>query len=230
MKIKFRAANKTVYNIRQKPIPASQLVPQWWKNMNNTVNNEGIKPSPFPSLTAKKCFPLLDAITAGYIVPLWADIYVEQRNNEPYVHWAVDQNVFEAWPWDQSSGYEIPEGYSQTVFKYVHGWIIETPKDYSCLIIHPIGYPNLPFRTLSGVVDTDLFKAFANSPLVIKKGFEGIIEKGTPMFQVIPIKRDQWKLETDYLDDEETRIRVQQLQTTMIASYAKFFRKNKKYE
>jgi hypothetical protein len=30
-------------------------------------------------------------------------------------------------------------------------------------------------------------------PFYIKKNFEGLIPVGTPMFQILPIKRDSWK-------------------------------------
>jgi hypothetical protein len=32
-------------------------------------------------------------------------------------------------------------------------------------------------------------------PIVLKRGFEGVIKQGTPISQLIPIKRDRWKSE-----------------------------------
>jgi hypothetical protein len=31
----------------------------------------------------------------------------------------------------------------------------------------------------------------------LKRGFQGIIKKGTPLFQMIPFKRDNWEMELD---------------------------------
>lgn len=230
MEIKFRAKNRSSYEIREHPVPASTMIPDWWKDMPPIGGDGSLRPAPFTPFTAKKCFPLLDGITAGYIVTLWADIYVEQTDDVTNIKWIVSEPVLESWPWDQSSTYEIPEGYSRTVFKYTHGWAIETPKGTSCLITHPIGYPNLPFRTLTGVIDTDALKSWANSPFVIKKGFEGIIEKGTPMFQVIPYRRDNWKAKVDYLPDGEEYIRNEKLHTRIVSSYGRYLRSKKKYE
>ena len=136
----------------------------------------------------------------------------------------------EAWPHSQSSSYEVPEGFSKTVFKYYHGWIIETPKDYSCLITHPIGYPNLPIKTITGIIDTDSLKTFANSPFVIKEGFEGIIEKGTPMFQIIPFKRDSWKAEYELMGKETNFHNNEKLHSRIVSSYGRFLRKPKEFK
>ena len=229
MKIKFIAPNSHVMQVREKPLPASKFIPEWWKQMSPHMNNK-FDLTPQPNATAKKCFPLLDGITAGYIVTLWADLLVTQRDGAPYVKWATDVNVLEVWSSKQSYGYEIPEGYNETVFKYQHGWVIETPKNYSCLITHPIGYPNIPIRTLSGIIDTDSLKTFANSPFVIKEGFEGIIEKGTPMFQIIPFKRDNWESEYIQMSPEEDYINHEKLHSKIVSSYGRFLRKNKNYK
>ena len=36
-----------------------------------------------------------------------------------------------------------------------------------------------------------------NVPFFIKSNFEGVIPCGTPMFQIIPFKRENWKSEKD---------------------------------
>jgi hypothetical protein len=230
MDINFLAPNKFLFETRQKPVPASTMIPEWWKKMPPYGDNKKLKILPAPNVTAKKCFPLIDAITAGYIMPLWADIFVEQNKDGPSIRWLTSEPVLESWPLNQSSTYEIPDGYSSIVFKYLHGWVIETPKNYSCLITHPIGYNNLPFQTLSGVIDTDNLKTWANSPFVVKKDFEGIIEKGTPMFQIIPFKRENWKSSCKIMEENEFLINMEKLRTKIISSYGIYLRKNKKYE
>jgi hypothetical protein len=54
----------------------------------------------------------------------------------------------------------------------------------------------LPFTTMSGVVDTDDYELPVNLPFLIKEGFMGIVPKGTPVAQVIPIKREAWTSES----------------------------------
>jgi hypothetical protein len=231
MKITFKGNQHTV-NVKAKPIPASQIIPDWWKKIPVYMDGDKkLKLRPYPNVGAKRCFPLLDGITAGYIVPLWCDLQVTiDENNLVAVNWLTNEPVCEVWGLNQSVGYEIPKGYSPSVFKYLHGWVVETPKDYSCLVTHPIGFPNLPFRTLTGVIDTGNLQTFANSPFVIEEGFEGIIEKGTPMFQVIPFKKEKWEMQTETITDQELVNRNERLRTKIISSYGRYMRKNSEYK
>jgi hypothetical protein len=111
----------------------------------------------------------------------------------------------------------------------MHGWIIKTPPGWSCLITHPVGYNNLPIQTMTGIVDTDVLDTPVNSPFMIKKGFEGIIEKGTPMFQIIPFKRSDWKAEYELQKENENMFNIEKLKTKLVSSYGRNLRKAKKY-
>jgi len=74
-------------------------------------------------------------------------------------------------------------------------WAIKTPKGYSVLIIQPM-HREAPFTILPAIVDTDNYKAPINFPFVMNdKNWEGLIPTGTPIAQIIPFKREQWKME-----------------------------------
>jgi hypothetical protein len=233
-KIIFRAQSEHVMEVRLKPVPANKVMPEWWDNASTYINdNKGLRLLPAPAVTVKRCFPMLDAIGAGYIMPLWADIFVSENkhaDSEPYVQWLTDEPVLDSWNSTQSNPYEYPEGYSKVVFKYMHGWTIKTPPGWSCLITHPIGYNNLPIKTITGVVDTDTLETDANSPFLIKNGFEGLIKKGTPMFQIIPFKRSNW--ESEYLLEEKNQhyFNLEKLRTNIVSSYGRQLRSQKSYK
>jgi hypothetical protein len=218
-KIVFHATSDHVMQVREKPVPASSLIPHWYKDMP-ILSGKKLDLNPAATITAKKCAPLLDSLTSGYIFTLWADILVTQTEEGPFLRWNTSMDVVGSWPWSQSSIYEIPDSFDKTVFKYYHGWVPETPKGYSCITTHPIGYQNLPFRTITGVIDTDILKTEANSPFVVKSGFEGIIKKGTPMFQLIPFKRDTWVSEFDTLSEKEYFYNIEKLKTKIVSSYS----------
>ena len=56
----------------------------------------------------------------------------------------------------------------------------------------------------------------------IKQGFEGVIEKGTPMFQIIPFKREDWKAEFDfYPENKYQTITDKTFNSTLINHYIK---------
>jgi hypothetical protein len=230
-KIIFRAQSEHVWEVRQKPYPASKGLPNWWKEMPPYSSHDNkLRLDPHSTVTVKKCAPTLDAISAGYIVPLWADVMISQQNGFPYAQWTTSENVFDTWHVQQVSSYEIPDGFSSTIFKYLHGWTIKTPPGWSCLITHPIAYSNLPIRAISGIVDTDNLETDINTPILIKNNFEGIIKKGTPMFQVIPIKKENW--ESDFVLEKPNQLyfNAEKLKTTIISSYSRTLRIPKSYK
>ena len=51
---------------------------------------------------------------------------------------------------------------------------------------------DLPFSTFSGIVDTDKHPMCISFPFLIRKDFNGILKKGTPIAQCIPIKRENF--------------------------------------
>ena len=75
--------------------------------------------------------------------------------------------------------------------KFHNYWTIETPPGWSCLFIPPINRPDQRFEIASGVVDTDQYKTLIHFPFFATVG-DGVyvIEKGTPIAQVIPFRRD----------------------------------------
>lgn len=194
--INFIAQNEHVWEVRPKPFPAAKGLPNWWKEMEMySVGKFDV--APFSTVTVKRCVPTLDILTSGYYVPLWADILVQQNNGAPILKWTTQLDIAQTWDATQMSSFKVLDGYNNTAFKNLHGWTIKTPPGWSCMFLHPQAYPDLPFQTISGIVDTDIYDGEINVPFVIKNNFEGIIESGTPMFQVIPFKREKWDSEFD---------------------------------
>ena len=88
--------------------------------------------------------------------------------------------------------FAVYEKYDEIPWKWTVPWSIETPKGFSLLFTHPLNRMELPFVTMSGIVDTDEYECPVNLPFLIREGFMGVIPKGTPIAQVIPIKREKW--------------------------------------
>ena len=85
MKITFRAESKIDYEVCPRPVPTSQYLPEWWRKAKPYEPSPGdpdgkkmkVKGRETTAMM-KKCTPMLDLLTAGYIVPLWSDVLVEQ--------------------------------------------------------------------------------------------------------------------------------------------------------
>jgi hypothetical protein len=115
--------------------------------------------------------------------------------------------------------------------KWHNPWAIRTPKGYSTLFVQPFHRESL-FTILPGIVDTDLYLPTVNFPFVINDpDFEGLIPEKTPIAQVIPIKRDSWKMSIgDEKDIEDLLLVRRKLQTKLFDRYKKFFWSKKEYK
>jgi hypothetical protein len=224
--IKFIAKDKYAYEVCQKPFPATSSIPQWWKdilpyslNDKNSNKSKIILENSHSNATLKKCTPMLDALGVGYMIPLWADVEIRKENGFPLISWRTSRDVFEI---HDGPGLELPEGYGKFQFKFLNQWIPKLPKGYSLFVTHPVGYQNSPFRAINAIIDYDKSTHPLFPPLLLKDDFEGIVEKGTPMVQVFPFKRDNWKSSFDYLDDGEFMINLDRdVKATIVNNYVK---------
>jgi hypothetical protein len=95
--------------------------------------------------------------------------------------------------------------------------------------MHPVAYPNAPFYTIPGIVDTDVYDGEINVPFAIKDSFEGIIEKNTPMFQIIPFKRDQWESQFSVKKQDEHFFDNEKLYSKINRAYFSLIKHKKTY-
>jgi|LakMenEpi03Aug12_release.lakeMendotaPanAssembly.Ray.scaffolds.fasta_scaffold304467_2 hypothetical protein len=215
-----------------KPIPAAQMIPEWWKKMTPYIpsydNPDGskliIKDSE-SNASWKKCTPLRDAMTSGYIIPLWTDVQVQRNKNiedDWKVTWRVKgMDVFQ-YRGPNSDFIETPQGFAKQMMTYLNGWIPQTPPGYSVLITPPFGYRNLPFMTIPAIVDTDKHKIAVDAVGWFRNDFEGIIEKGTPLLQITPFKRENWESEFSvYTADKLKQLEDKTFRSTTVGQYIK---------
>jgi hypothetical protein len=87
---------------------------------------------------------------------------------------------------------------------------------------------DLPFISVNGVVDTDKYNLNVQFPFFIKDNFTGIIEKGTPIVQIIPIKRESWAREVKPYD-QNANIKLEKFLSTIKRSYKNNFWVKKDY-
>lgn len=216
-----------------RPTPASENIPDWYKSMESYLTDGKItNGNGLVSSTIKRCMPVFDAITSGYILYTYVDVSVSQHENGARYEWP-DQKPIELHKVAQAP--EHPNRKPKSNFsdypKWMNAWGIKTPKGYSCLFISP-SHRKLPFSILEGVVDTDKFDSPVNFPFTFKdETFEGIIPAGTPMAQVIPFKRELWKMsigkEENLKEQKKTNL---YLGSSFFDSYKNKFRTLKEYK
>ncbi len=170
-----------------KPVLSKSLIPKWYKNAL-LDNEEGVG-------DLKRCIPFLDGMIAGFMLVTPYDIHVKIRDDGMVdIDWdaAAQQPPMNERP--GTTGHTMPRpaghAFNHLVWSPTWGW--KAPKGYSVLVTHPLNRFDLPFTTMSAIVDSDKFFGAGNIPWFIKEGFEGTIPAGTPFAQLIPLKRDSW--------------------------------------
>ena len=183
--------------------PSRMHIPEWFKKTekfekNILKNNKIIKTPESPSF--KLCTVFTESFTTGYMVTLPVDIVVEQTKMGPSISWrkeineeiiSLRQNDF------QNNSLPTPEGFSNLHFAWITKNVIKIPKGYSFLITHPLNRHDLPFVTLSGIIDGEMTLHNGNIPVYFNLKFEGVIPKGTPIMQIIPFKTENWTSKLD---------------------------------
>ena len=205
-KVTFIPKNKDVYTTLQCPKPSKNYIAQWFKDM----------PSEVPHLsrmntlrTAKKCMPFVDSLISGYTQELICDIFInpiDPNKSDTFIEYHWPENLqFRPMSTRREDSYvenSMPNfpGYYDAEFHWNTFWEPKTPPGYSTFYFHPANRFDLPFMTHSGIIDTDSFSGTGPLPFIIKKGFSGIIPAGTPIYQMLFIKRDAWNSEANEYD------------------------------
>lgn len=212
------------------PLPSSKFLPEWYKKTEEYLvgKKEVFTEDANTTATIKKCIPVFDAMTAGYILTTQVDVQVKIVDNAPYFNWSA-QDAISFHPIEQAELHPKRNGFSYP--KWTNPYTIKTPKGYSCLFIPPLHNPNGIFTVLEGFVDTDTYISPVNFPFVLNDPkWEGLIPAGTPMVQIIPIKRESWKSELGNIDSMEEARKIQfKLKTLFFNSYKTQFWTRKEY-
>jgi len=192
------------------PVAAKAAIPNWFKklpavdpNHVTAVNN---------GLTAKRCMPFLDALTTGWILPLAATVRLEISDGGTTVEagWEVDRTMVSNHAMHQIAGNPREP---RPPCKFHNFWTIRTPPGWSCLFVPPLNRPNGVVEVVSGVVDTDAYHALINFPFIATAP-DGVytLERGTPIVQVIPFRRDTTQItgvvRAESAEEARTRDRI----------------------
>jgi hypothetical protein len=191
------------------PTPASSGLPDWLKTMPAQAFCASLGGE---DDTVKRCPPFIDAMTCGFLIPLICDVRVE--NGE--FTWDMDL------PPGRSVGFaRSPIGFHDAgqvagtplfdadrfLIKFHNLWTIEAPEGYALFFTHPVNRFDLPFTTLSGMVDSDRYTdGWINFPAHWHDtGFSGVLPKGTPVAQCFPVRRESWSVKTATLTEAQAQ-------------------------
>lgn len=172
------------------PAPANKFIPEWYKAIparskvtRDITGNH--------AMTAKKCLPMLDAMTHGYIIPLAGDVHIRTNDDASLIDITENQFIKQTEEHSQeqvSPNFPFPKKH---LVKFINHFVIKTPPGYSCMFVAPINHLETRFITLGAVVDTDKYDREINFPTVwLANNYDDTLPAGTPIIQCIPFKRN----------------------------------------
>ena len=156
--------------------------------MNNdpSISNGQMK------LTAKKCQAFFDAMSAGYLLRMPMDLYIDTTDGKQEFELPLDCRAYQSrlmathtneqvshMKWDE-------QVYIRHILRIHPTWLVRTPKGYSSFFTQPIHQDPSPILAVSAIIDTDNFLSDGHLSFLVKKGFKGVIKQGTPLCQVVP--------------------------------------------
>lgn len=210
------------------PVPASLGIPDWLKAMPAQAFSAV---SMRDEETVKRCPPFIDAMTSGFLIPLICDLKVDNGS----ITWESDLPPGGAieFPRSPIGFHDVSQVLGSPLFepdrlviKFHNLWSIEAPAGYSLLFTHPLNRFDLPFTTLSGIIDCDRYHdSRIHFPAHWHDvNFTGVLPRGTPIAQCIPVKRDNWVAATASFTAEEAQ-RFHET-TKAISEEPGFYRRN----
>jgi len=208
MNITFRC-DPALIELLPRPVPAKAVLPDWLRAMAprvvSGVHQRSIR-------TVKQCPPFVDAMTHGFMLLLPCDVTVaagQSQLNCPLPALTVAGHPRAPLSFhvpEQIAGSPLAHGV-QSAIKFNSFWTIELEPGWSLMAVHPVNRLDLPFRTLTGLVDADRFNEVGiNFPAVwVDAGFEGVLPRGTPFAQCYPVPREAPALICEPMAEDRVR-------------------------
>ncbi|MFC3613624.1 hypothetical protein ACFORG_07610 [Lutimaribacter marinistellae] len=207
MNVTFRCPPE-LEQVLPRPVPAKVGLPDWLRRMPATAHDEvlGVE-----LMTVKKCAPFLDAMGYGFLMPLACDLQIDKGR----LSWDWDLPATPGETYSRSPvalhaaaqvrGSPFEKG-AAPMLKFNAFWTIELPAGWSLLCTHPVNRTDLPFRSLTGMVDSDRYTDnFINFVAEwIDPSFSGILPRGTPVAQCIPVRRESFDYRFEVMTQDET--------------------------
>jgi len=192
MQVTFKC-DPAIIDLLPRPVPAREALPAWLRTMPATafsdIHGEELR-------TVKQCPPFNDAMSHGFMIPLPCDVRIEGG----VLSWNWNLPALSAAEHPRSPiSFHAPAQVTGTPFhdadtvivKFHSFWTVELEPGWSLFATHPVNRHDLPFRLLSGLVDADrfndigiLFPAVWTDP-----NFNGVLARGTPIAQCLPVPR-----------------------------------------
>ena len=209
MTLTFRCAPELVA-VLPRPFPAVEGLPDWFKALPQKAFNAVLQDD---SQTVKRCPPFIDAMTYGFMMPLPCDLKVETasspgistcRSTTPAISIRSPISFHDA---SQVAGtpfyrrrplrHQVPQFLDHRVAARLFAAVHASGEPRRAAVHHrsPAWSTPIPIATVNVH-----FPAHWHD-----LDFNGVLPKGTPVAQCIPVKRESWAARFETLSHEQAR-------------------------
>ena len=204
------------------------VIPEWFKK-TRPWKNDKIEVFPQDTSTFKQCSSFTDSFLTGYALTLPVDVLVTPDGPDLFT-WRSNYVPLKQRMYQSNEHLPIPHGHYPIEFTWIAPAALHIPDGYCLLFTHPLNRYDLPFTTLSGVIDGKFtMGAKGLLPFFFKTDFSGVIPKGTPIAQLIPFKREAWILKEEKGLIKEGAINILKSASVLTGWYKKNIWKKKTF-
>ena len=241
------------------PVPASspKEIPEWWNKMasyggyNGSPEGERIisTDSGGDNATIKRCIPVLDSMTMGYLIKTDSEIYIEPQK-APAIDFSDNSNpaapnlIKATFPrergnitvhdYGQAYTHPVTQKAKQVLQKVFTPWHVMVPDGHSVIMLNQLNNPSPYWEAVSGVMDADAFYPRINMMVAMNDPeFKGIIPAGATLCQIIPFKREGWRaviIDNQREDVSGVNRLTHRLSSVFHAPYRKLFWSKKEFK
>lgn len=181
-------------------VPAGRTMPQWFKD-TPTHYTLRTKTQVYPpelklreNATVKSCPGIVDYMTGGYVLPLWADFAIT-FDDEGY-HWVSSQQDWPIVNPDPAQYSQMPRGDDQfaLALKFQSPWYIRTPPGYSIRMLPLTYHFEQQWSVMPGVIHSDVFhETHVIIQIHLRQG-QLVLPQGMPFAHIVPFRRERYEL------------------------------------
>jgi hypothetical protein len=188
------------------PFQNDRTLPQWVKE---APNGQG---------SIRRCAATMDFLTTGITIPAWTNFRFIKTENDG--NWDLSCDQFEGFAGESPEPFRSqPFNFDQTGScpmtrvrevetigypKLVNPFRIVTAPGWSTLVLPAMFEPSRHYSVLPGIVNTDYYHE-ANCVLNLLGNESFVIQWGTPLMHLIPVKRDSLPHEIDFYDESAAK-------------------------
>ena len=210
---------------------ASEFVPEKFANMPAFVNKQ--KHMIDSIKTVRACPGISEYIGLGYVIPAWCDIEMTPQPNGEVTARYSDPSYNHAVHYPQQVDQFMEKTFKvRTPVKLDNPWRTYTAPGWSLLYLPMLYHEEQNWQAMPGIIDHDIGALQSPINIMLKEPVETLIKQGDPLYQVIPVYRQEVSARTGDIR-VGTHLRNNSIVRSMFISFkgwTRLMREHKRYK